>query len=115
VTQAVAALGVGLSAYVLAPVWDDAAPFYGLFVEPADAAGLDDLAARLDAELGRRNVEYASKRQGGRLGPVRGRVLPAGYFARFDRDRLAKSGGSPEQYKRPCLVGELGFGPPGAV
>jgi hypothetical protein len=115
VTQAVAALGVGLSAYVLAPVWDDAAPFYGLFVEPADAAGLDELAGRLDAELGRRNVEYASKRQGGRLGPVRGRVLPAGFFARFDRERLAKSGGSPEQYKRPCLVGELGFGSPGAV
>ena len=110
VLQAVAATGAGLAGYVLAPVWDEVAPHYGLFVEPADAAGLDALAAALDRELGGRNVEYASKRQSGRLGPVRGRVVPAGFFARFDGERLAATGGSPEQYKRPCLVGELGFG-----
>lgn len=110
VAQAMEAAGGSLSAYVLAPVWDDAAPYYGLFVEEPEAAGLDALAAALDRALGERNVEYASKRQSGRLGPVRGRVVPAGFFARFDRDRLAATGGSPEQYKRPCLVGELGFG-----
>jgi hypothetical protein len=109
VSQAMEAAGGSLSAYVLAPVWDDAAPYYGLFVEEPEAAGLDRLAATLDRELGERNVEYASKRQSGRLGPVRGRPVPAGFFARFDRDRLAATGGSPEQYKRPCLVGDLGF------
>ncbi len=27
----------------------------------------------------------------------------------WDRDRLAKTGGSPEQYKHPCLVGDAAF------
>lgn len=106
---AAAATGLSVAAYVLAPVWDDAAPYYGLFVERPEAGPLPTLAAELDRRLGEQNVEYASKRQGGRLGPVRGRAVPAGFFARFDRERLAATGGSPEQYKRPCLVGELGF------
>ena len=110
VLQAMAATGAGLTGYVLAPVWDERAPYYGLFVEEGEVAELIGLAAALDRELGERNVEYASKRASGRLGPVRGRVVPAGFFAKFDRDRLATTGGSPEQYKRPCLVGELGFG-----
>jgi hypothetical protein len=109
VLQAMEAAGGSLSGYVLAPVWDEVAPHYGLFVEEPEAAGLDALAAKLDAALGERNVEYASKRQSGRLGPVRGRAVQAGFFARFDRERLVSTGGSPEQYKRPCLIGDLGF------
>ena len=27
----------------------------------------------------------------------------------WDSKRLAQTGGSPEQYKHPCLIGELGF------
>ena len=112
VTQAMAATGAGLSAYVLAPVWDEAEPHYGLFVEGPEAgglAGLAGLAAALDRQLCERNVEYAGKRAGGRLGAVRPRPVPAGFFAGFDRERLAATGGSPEQYKRPCLIGDVGF------
>jgi hypothetical protein len=101
-----------VSAYTLAPVWDDARPYYGLFVEEADAAdgpGLRRLLAEFDRELGEQNIEYAAKREGGRLGPVRAEVIPAGAWAKWDRDRLAATGGSPEQYKHPCLVGDLGF------
>ena len=42
-------------------------------------------------------------------GPVRAVLIPAGSWAAWDRDRLAQTGGSPEQYKHPCLVGDLKF------
>jgi hypothetical protein len=45
----------------------------------------------------------------GRLGPVRAAVVPAGTWQKWDRDRLATTGGSPEQYKHPCLIGDLKF------
>jgi hypothetical protein len=101
-----------LSAYTLAPVWDDERPYYGAFVEEPDAADpatFRRFLAELDAELGRQNVEYAAKREGGRLAAVRGKLLPAGAWAAWDRDRLARTGGSAEQYKRPCLMGDVAF------
>ena len=101
-----------VTAYTLAPVWDDRLPYYALFLEEpdaADAAGLRRFLAEFDRRLGEENIEYAAKREGGRLGPVRAAVIPAGAWAAWDRDRLAKTGGSPEQYKHPCLVGDLGF------
>lgn len=101
-----------VTAYTLAPVWDDVRPYYGLFVEEGDAAdeaGLRRLLAEFDRELGEQNIEYAAKRDGGRLGPVRAEVIPAGAWAAWDRDRLAKTGGSAEQYKHPCLIGDTAF------
>jgi hypothetical protein len=101
-----------ITAYSLAPVWDDVRPYYALFVEEADAAdeaGLRRFLAEFERELGGQNVEYAAKRDSGRLGPVRAAVIPAGTWARWDRDRLASTGGSPEQYKHPCLLGDLRF------
>jgi hypothetical protein len=35
--------------------------------------------------------------------------LPPGTWANWDRERLSRSGGTPEQYKHPCLVGDLKF------
>jgi hypothetical protein len=35
--------------------------------------------------------------------------LPAGFWPKWDRERLAKTGGSPEQYKHPCLIGDVNF------
>jgi hypothetical protein len=40
---------------------------------------------------------------------VRALLVPAGTWAAWDRDRLAQTGGSPEQYKHPCLLGDLTF------
>ena len=34
---------------------------------------------------------------------------PAGAWAAWDRDRLAKTGGAQEQYKHPCLIGDTAF------
>ena len=99
-----------MTAYSLAPVWDDVRPYYSLFLEEPDAGPqLPAFLAALDAALGTENVEYASKREGNRLGPVRAALLPAGAWAAWDRARLATTGGSPEQYKHPCLIGDLGF------
>ena len=36
-------------------------------------------------------------------------LIPAGTWAAWDRDRLASTGGSPEQYKHPCLIGDIKF------
>jgi hypothetical protein len=103
---------VGMAAYALAPVWDEARPYYGLFLEEPDVARAESLSRfleELDEALGEENIEYAAKRASGRLGPVRVEVIPAGAWQRWDRERLARSGGSPEQYKHPCLIGDLDF------
>ncbi|MBX9584813.1 MAG: GH3 auxin-responsive promoter family protein [Gemmataceae bacterium] len=109
---AAARSGQPLTAYTVVPVWDDARPYYAVFVEEPDAADearLRRFLGELDRALGEENVEYAAKREGGRLGPVRAAVIPAGAWAAWDRARLASTGGSPEQYKHPCLVGDLSF------
>ena len=101
-----------VTAYSVAPVWDDRQPYYALFLEEPDAADevrLKHFLAEFDAQLGAENVEYAAKRESGRLGAMRAAILPAGAWATWDRDRLAQTGGSPEQYKHPCLIGDLKF------
>ena len=109
---AAARTGQPLTAYTVAPVWDDARPYYAVILEEPDAADqarLRRFLGELDRSLADENTEYAAKREGNRLGPVRVAVIPAGAWAAWDRDRLAKTGGSAEQYKHPCLVGDLGF------
>ena len=106
VTQAMAKVGWAVGAYTVAPVWNEAQPHYAILVEEAES--LTPLAA-LDEALADVNVEYAAKRQSGRLGPIRAAILPPGTWATWDRERLVKSGGSAEQYKRPCLQGDLKF------
>jgi hypothetical protein len=101
--------------YAVAPIWpeaDDTAPCYGLFVEGGDLTGEgagEVLAQKLDERLCRVNVEYESKRSSQRLAPLRLEVVPAGFWVRWDRERLKRNGGALEQYKHPCLIGDLGF------
>ena len=101
-----------LTAFALAPCWDDAQPYYGLFIEEPDArdpALLRRFLTALDLALGENNIEYEAKRTSGRLGPVRAHLVPAGFWSGWDRERVAKTGGSPEQYKHPCLIGDVKF------
>ena len=87
-------------------------PYYGLFLEEPDAADeptLKRFLAEFDRQLGEENVEYAAKRESGRLGPVRAVLMPASTWSAWDRTRLAATGGSPEQYKHPCLIGDIKF------
>ena len=56
------------------------------------------------------NLEYAGKRASLRLGPVRLELIPTGAWARWDRQRLQRTGGTAEQYKHPCLIADPAFG-----
>lgn len=108
----VRARGYGPSVYAVAPIWDERMPYYGLFVERDDAlhdGTGPDFLREYDRQLQEHNSEYASKRQSDRLGPVRIELLPPGFWHDWDRQRLERSGGVPEQYKHPCLLGDLNF------
>lgn len=105
-------LNLNLTAYSLAPCWDDDQPYYGLFVERGDLQSAElakRLAATLEQRLALVNIEYAAKRESLRLGPLRLQVLPTGAWANWDKERLAKTGGTLEQYKHPCLITDPNF------
>jgi len=112
VEQATRSSNHAINAYSFAPVWDDVQPYYGLFIESPDAVdqtGLQRFLKDLDEALGALNIEYAAKRESERLGTVRVFKLAVGFWANWDRERLSKTGGSPEQFKHPCLIGDVGF------
>jgi hypothetical protein len=105
-------LDLTVTAYTLAPCWDEELPYYGLFVERDDLPRPElrqRLATALDGQLAKLNMEYAQKRDSKRLGMVRLQLLPAGTWQQWDRQRLARTGGSAEQYKHPCLVPDPEF------
>jgi hypothetical protein len=103
-------LDAGIGEYTLAPCWGEP-PHYALLIEDGDLAGAagEALARRVDLHLAALNFEYGSRRETLRLGPVRLRRLPAGFWWRFDEERRRQAGGSAEQYKHPCLVTDLTF------
>jgi hypothetical protein len=114
VTQAVEevqrASGYSVGSYTVAPVWDDVRPYYAIVVEAPDVRdGWGGFLVQLDAAMQRLNIEYESKRSGGRLGLLQAKIVPDGFWSKWDADRLAKTGGSPEQFKRPCLMGDPEF------
>jgi len=101
-----------ITAYSLAPIWDEKQSYYGLFLEEPDAANesaVRRFLGEFDRQLGEENIEYAAKRESGRLGPVRAVLIPGGAWSVWDRNRLTQTGGSPEQYKHPCLIGDTKF------
>ena len=65
------------------------------------------LAAEVESKLQVANLEYENKRSTLRLGPIRVRLLPAGSWLDFQKRRLARSGGTAEQYKQPCLLSDI--------
>ena len=109
VEEAQRAAGLRLRSYLLAPVWGDP-PSYGLLVETsdlADEAAAERLGAAVEERLRELNVEYAAKRDTLRLGPVRTIRLRDGAWADFQKRRLARSGGTVEQYKQPHLIPDV--------
>lgn len=83
------------------------APYYELRVEVAAGRNADSLAATLDTALAGLNIEYASKRASGRLGPIRVSVLPAGELERAELALIASRRGRCEQYKHQYLLTEV--------
>src|SRR5581483_3119670 len=81
-------LNLSLTAYTLAPCWDDLLPYYGLFIERGDLASPQEgekLAQTLDRRLKELNIEYAGKRDSLRLGDLRLQLLPSGTWSRWDQ------------------------------
>ena len=115
VTQAVETLAkssdIQVRNYSLAPVWDDKAPYYAVILERSEAGDSrwTQWLAALDRELCARNIEYEAKRQSARLGRVQALIVEDGFWAAWDSVRLAQTGGSAEQYKRPCLMNDVAF------
>ncbi len=102
--------GFTLKSYLLLPSWADP-PHYALLVEEDDLTGpaaVERLAAAVEQELRRQNLEYANRQDTRRLGPVHILAIPLGSWAEFQKRRLAKSGGTVEQYKQPHLIPDLG-------
>ena len=105
-------MNLNLTAYSVAPCWDDVLPFYGLFIERGDLANREQgvqLTKGLEERLAQINIEYAAKRESGRLGPLRLFLLPPHSWHHWDRQRLARTGGTLEQYKHPCLIPDPKF------
>jgi hypothetical protein len=109
VNTAASRLGLRPKAYLVLPIWGDP-PSYCLLLESDDLPDphADDLlSAAVDDQLGRVNLEYENRRQTLRLGPIVIRRLVPGSWADFQRQRLARSGGTAEQYKQPCLLPDV--------
>jgi hypothetical protein len=104
------ATGFNVNAYTVAPVWNETLPHYAIVLEESDnREGMSKFGNELDAALQRQNIEYEAKRSGGRLGPLQAKIVANGFWTKWDADRITKTGGSPEQYKRPCLIGDIEF------
>ena len=114
VNAAVRECGVNLNLFTLTPQWGEP-PGYTLFLHCETVAAEGDrgrlirFAAVTDEQLSRSNEEYREKRESGRLAPVRVQVLPPEQWNSFTETRQSRSGGSPEQYKHPCLLPDPKF------
>ena len=102
---------IALQQFTLTPRWGEP-PGYTLFMCPAhelSSDALTELARTADRRLAEMNCEYLEKRQTDRLDPIDVQVLPPESWQYFTEHRLNAAGGSPEQYKHPCLVPDPQF------
>jgi hypothetical protein len=102
VSAAAAATGLHLSGFTAVPHFK-LPPFYEVRAElarPADDPQCRRFAHRIDAELGAVNVEYASKRESGRLGRATLALVAPGSFERLRHRSVAQDA----QYKQVHLV-----------
>ncbi|HWY85680.1 MAG TPA: GH3 auxin-responsive promoter family protein [Gemmataceae bacterium] len=111
-TETLRNLNLNLTAYSVAPCWNDDQPYYTLFVERSDLTGKTqamELLEGLERRLQEINIEYAAKRESCRLGSLRLALIPTHTWQEWDRKRLARTGGTLEQYKHPCLIADPKF------
>jgi GH3 auxin-responsive promoter len=105
VSDAASRLGLHMRAFTMCPV---ATPFphYALLAEleiDSERDLLNRFLVEVDVDLGRRNVEYQSKRTSRRLGAPELWVLQTGSYAAL-RQRRIEAGVSDVQVKVACLV-----------
>ena len=99
------------AAYTIAPYWDERTPGYSLYLEEQEMDTLqpEKLAVEFDQLLREQNIEYDTKRESQRLNVLEVCVLPRDTWNAWDAARIAKTGGTSEQYKRPCLINDVQF------
>ena len=102
--RACARLGCHVERFVLQGCFAST-PYYRLRVEVDGRA--DAVSQALDEELTGLNIEYASKRKTGRLGPIRPLTLEAGQLERAERENILARRGRSEQYKHQYLMTEV--------
>jgi hypothetical protein len=108
VEQSFRHLGLAIDAFTLAPVMEEN-PRYLLLLEPKVHAGRQsELAHEVQLRLEQMNEEYAEKCASGRLLPIEIREVEAGTWNNLRREKTSQRGNF-EEYKQPCLVGDLGF------
>ena len=103
--------GLAIHTFVLCPRWSNAGspPFYALNIEPSNcpANRAAELAAAVDSALAEANIEYASKRSSGRLGPVVVAAVAEGFFEQLLQQRVFLRGTRREQYKHQFLYADV--------
>ncbi len=82
-------------------------PYYELRLEPAEGWAPQRLAEEMDRALAELNVEYRSKRAGGRLGPIRTVLVERGWFEGRERETIRRRCGRGEQYKHRYLLTDV--------
>jgi GH3 auxin-responsive promoter len=108
VKQSFADLALPIDTFTLAPVMDDQ-PRYVLLVESLAHYGRSaELAHRVQSNLAAVNEEYGDKCGSGRLLPVQVREVARGTWNALRQERTGDRGNF-EEYKHPCLVGDVNF------
>ncbi len=98
-----AKLSIKIENFTLQPKWNDP-PYYVLTLEQSDVDNhQSQIADIFDDILKNINIEYQSKRNTHRLGPIKINIVPDGYFGNEDIRKLTSMGRS-EQYKRKFLL-----------
>lgn len=112
VESALQEMQLQVTAYSVAPCWDERMPYYGIFVEEGDFTDrqqAEQFVECVEKHLRRNNSEYMEKRDTHRLGQIKLQLLPTGTWHRWDKARLERTGGTAEQYKHPCLIPDTNF------
>lgn len=110
-TAALAAMGLRVREYVIAPVMGEP-PGYHLLLEDQAFPSEDRitaLALDLDNRLQSANIEYAERRQSRRLAPLLVSNVPDGTFAAMREAKVAEARTPIEHYKHPFLVTDPDF------
>jgi hypothetical protein len=82
-------------------------PYYQLRLDGAIGVPAEALAEEFDCALGRLNIEYQSKRESGRLGPIRPVVVAPGQMDEDEDELIRQRRGRCEQYKHQYLLREV--------
>jgi hypothetical protein len=101
-------LAVSIDNFIMVPVWDEL-PYYRLYfasAETQDRKEIIRMAKIIDQTLAAHNIEYESKRDSNRLGPIDVRQVPAQLLVRRDEETLQRNQGRREQFKHRFLYNE---------